>query len=131
MTSFHDLEIMARTIWGEARGESQTGRTAVGNVIMNRVHHPSRWPKSPAEVCQQPWQFSCWNEGDPNRTKLLEVDLDDTDLRQCIRAALTALTGVDQTNGSNHYFANYIEKPSWAEDMEHTCTIGVHQFYKG
>lgn len=31
------IDTLARTIWGEARGESQTGQEAVANVVVNRV----------------------------------------------------------------------------------------------
>jgi spore germination cell wall hydrolase CwlJ-like protein len=55
------------TLFGEARGESQAGRTGVMWVIMNRALHPAWWGRTVRDVCLQPWQFSCWWNDDPDR----------------------------------------------------------------
>lgn len=59
----HDIDILARTIYGEARGEKTAGKKAVACVIMNR-YKAKKWfsGKTIAETCQKPWQFSCWNK---------------------------------------------------------------------
>ena len=68
-----DLWTLAQTMWGEARGEGTDGLGAVALVIRNRSQD-RRWERlSIAGICRQPWQFSVWNVGDPNRAKLLEV----------------------------------------------------------
>ncbi|MDY6408142.1 MAG: cell wall hydrolase [Pseudomonadota bacterium] len=67
-----ETEILAKTLYGEARGEGISGLEAVANVILNRVKHPCWWGKSIQEVCLKPMQFSCWNTDDPNRKKLME-----------------------------------------------------------
>ena len=64
-----DRDILARTLWGEARGESLAGQIAVAWTIRNRVNDgkaKSWWGEGYAGVCQKPYQFSCWNKNDPN-----------------------------------------------------------------
>ena len=62
-----ETDILARTIYGEARGESISGMEAVASVVLNRVAFANRrgrfwWGNSIAEVCRAPKQFSCWNQ---------------------------------------------------------------------
>src|SRR5262245_20911607 len=83
MTS-DDLDVMARPVWGEARGEPLDGKTAVAWVIKNRADHPGWWGHGIAGVCRQPWQFSCWNPDDPNRAKLIGVTARDEMFRDCL-----------------------------------------------
>jgi len=52
-----DAELLAGIIWQEARGESDRGQQAVGEVVMNRVRSP-RFPNSIAAVYAQRGQFS-------------------------------------------------------------------------
>jgi spore germination cell wall hydrolase CwlJ-like protein len=64
-----DRDILARTLWGEARGEGLAGQIAVAWTIRNRVNDgkaKSWWGEGYAGVCLKPYQFSCWNKNDPN-----------------------------------------------------------------
>jgi len=127
-----DVKAMAQTAWGEARGEGIQGMLAVMWVILNRCDDP-RWPDSPYDVAHQPWQFSVWNPGDPNRERMEQVTENDCGYNAALGLARALLEGFDDedpTHGADHYFANYIETPWWVEDMVHTTTIGVHNFYK-
>jgi len=75
-----ELITMAKTVWGEARGESVKGQIAVAWVIKNRADNPRWWGKTIEEVCLKKYQFSCWLESDPNKAKmdkLTEEDLKD------------------------------------------------------
>lgn len=68
-----DRDILARTLWGEARGESPVGQIAVAWTIQNRVNDgkaKSWWGEGYAGVCQKPYQFSCWSRNDPNYASL-------------------------------------------------------------
>lgn len=129
--SDRDLDVLARTIWGEARGESQEGRIAVAWVVRNRSER-RRWPSAVAAVCEQPWQFSCWNASDPNRSKLLDLSTEDMLYKECHEVARAVLAGEipDPTGGADHYFADWITPPAWAEQMTFTTTIGRHLFYR-
>lgn len=136
-----DVDVMARTIYGEARGESLDGKIAVAQVILNRARaardfrarrgrdHPLFGDGSPASACKMPWQFSCWNETDPNRSVITRVDLGDRAFRDCFYAALAAVQGheADVTAGATHYHADHLS-PGWAEGHEYR-RIGRHRFY--
>ena len=77
METFDDISVMAGTLWGEARSEGEQGMIAVGNVIMNRVAAKSWYGDHIKGVCLKEWQFSCWNDNDPNKQKILELDYTD------------------------------------------------------
>ena len=51
-----DLELLARIIWLEARGEPFEGQVAVGAVVLNRVAS-RQFPDTVEEVLAQPGQF--------------------------------------------------------------------------
>ena len=69
-----DLNVLAQTIWGEARQEGTKGMLAVGNVIKNRAEaNKKMFGQGIRGVALKPKQFSCWNQGDPNRKKLKDV----------------------------------------------------------
>ncbi|HEY6018760.1 MAG TPA: cell wall hydrolase, partial [Candidatus Paceibacterota bacterium] len=98
----HDIDVMSRTIYGEARGEQWDGQVAVGWVIRNRLEDSAkRYGKTIAEVCQKPYQFSCWLKSDPNLIKLVAVTPADTAFRSCLAATAWALSGIggDLTHG--------------------------------
>ena len=130
-----DTEIMAKTIYGEARGEGISGMEAVANVIINRhkmalLNNRTWWGKTIIEICLKPQQFSCWNPTDPN-FKLLQQDLSDDKIYAiCKRIALRALHGnlPDNTHGATHYHAIHIN-PYWARGIIPSAQIGNHLFY--
>lgn len=128
---FSDLDIFAKTLWGEARGEGHLGIEAVASVIMNRVKNPGWWGKTIRTVCLKPYQFSCWLTSDPNRPKLLEVTEQDEQYRQCKLIADLAIQGLvdDPTYGADSYHSIHIEPPAWAKTAKKTTVIKNHVFY--
>jgi Cell Wall Hydrolase len=128
-----DVLTLARTIFGEARGEPNAGREAVGHVVINRVNS-HRFKDSVGGVCLQPMQFSCFNVGDPNRRIILAQKLDSSDavFQECVSAAKRVIAGAvaDNTGGATHYYAKTIAPPSWTVGATFTVEIGVHRFYK-
>ncbi|WP_029606320.1 cell wall hydrolase [Kozakia baliensis] len=122
----------ARTAWGEARGEGVTGMQAVLNVIGNRAAHPGWWGHNISAVCTMPYQFSCWNEDDPNLRKLLTVTDEDPLYRsaQSMATRLVAGTLPDITRGSDSYYATNTPKPRWASGRAPQVVIGHHAFYR-
>lgn len=125
-------DIMARTIWGEARNQGAAGMHAVANVIMNRVERGGWYGATPAEVCKKKYQFSCWLESDPNYKKLLAVDETDPQFKQALNIARLALNGQigDNTGGATEYHTKAI-KPNWDySKLQKTASIGDHIFYK-
>lgn len=126
-----EIDVLARTIWGEARGEGPNGMMAVAEVIITRVKHAKRWPNDVISVCQQPFQFSCWNENDPNLGKLLAVDDTDATFAAALDIAQLAVDGLLQntTKGADHYHEQSIN-PRWAHRETPVAVIGRHKFYK-
>lgn len=127
-----DLDVMARTIFGEARGESFDGQIAVGWVIKNRAMKPGWWGHTITEVCRKPFQFSCWNSSDPNNTVILRASLTDLTFIRAYGAAALVMTEdlLDITNGATHYYALYSATPPWASAMVETARIGQHRFMR-
>lgn len=125
-----DVDVVARTIWGEARGEGEAGMIAVANVIMNRVARPGWWGRTPREVCQKKWQFSCWNPTDPNLMRLLTVDDSNQAFASALEIAARAVAWQlpDITNGATNYHASSV-LPDWAGRMVRVAVIGNHIFY--
>ena len=136
----NDIEILARTLWGEARGEGLDGMAAVANTIMNRVHldlhgdgKPDWWGEGVAGVCQKPWQFSCWNANDPNRSKLLAVTAADPHYQDALVIAGAAVRGQlrDRTGNATHYYApKVVSAPAWVGKGSFTAKVGDQLFYR-
>lgn len=134
---YSDVEIIARTLYGEARGELAkvgiVGLEAIASVIWNRWRkHPSYFGRTPRDVCLKPYQFSCWNKDDPN-LKLLLSSLNHDHLYnvcQNVVERFVSGAGIDVVNGSDHYYATWIDAPSWANGKTPIVDIGVHRFYK-
>ncbi|MCM8738273.1 cell wall hydrolase [Azospirillum sp. A1-3] len=124
-------EVIARTLWGEARGEGRNGMAAVACVIQNRARNPRWWGNSPAAVCLKPYQFSCWLADDPNRTKLLAVTDRDSSYRAALELADSLLSGrlVDVTNGADHYHTAGVT-PAWSGGKKPVVVIGNHRFFR-
>ena len=129
----HDIDILARTIYGEARGEDAIGKGLVADVIMNRYRTKYRRKTTITDVCQDKWQFSCWNRTDPNLPKLLSVDLSDETFRRCFVEALFAVDGEpDLPPLTRHYYAKSMpEPPTWAIGHSPVVTHGRHLFFEG
>lgn len=130
------VDTLARTIYGEARGELVRGKEAVAAVIMNRVRRAKErgghywWGSTTDDVCRKPWQFSCWNENDPNLARIKAVGRDNRNFQSCLRIARRALAGTlkDPTNGATHYHAKGVHPP-WARNRKPSAEIGHHRFY--
>jgi N-acetylmuramoyl-L-alanine amidase len=131
-----NADVLARTLWGEARGEGVPGMQAVANVVMNRVAVAAEkggywWGNGVVGVCQKPYQFSCWNKNDPNFAKVQGVDVSDLTFTTAMRMGARAVAGVltDITHGATHYHAVGVS-PSWAKGRTPVVTIGRHVFYR-
>lgn len=131
-----DLDILARTIYGEARGEPRKGKVAVAHVVLNRRQAGRRhYGRGIAGICIMPWQFSCWNPRDPNSKRLPKLTTRSAPFRACLEAAAAVLSGneSDLTRGATHYMTRARRRQgwpgSWGRPKEPCARIGAHLFY--
>jgi len=129
ITLMSNLDIAARTIYGEARGESPEGRAAVAWVLMNRLNK-GRWGNNLSDVALARKQFSTWNEGDPNREKIVNLSTSDEGYNDSYNIMADVAEGriPDITKGATHYHAKG-KKPYWAVGQKPSAIIGNHVFY--
>ena len=116
-----DVQLMARAINGEARGESYEGQVAVGAVILNRVKHPS-FPNTIAGVIYQSGAFTAVSDG--------QINVPIAENSTVYKAAQDALNGWDPTNGCIYYFNPDTATSSWIWSREIVKKIGKHNFCK-
>ena len=116
-----DIQLLARAINGEARGESYEGQVAVGAVILNRVKHSS-FPNTIAGVIYEPGAFTAVADGQINHP----IAEDST----VFKAARDAMNGWDPTNGCVYYFNPNTATNKWIWSRPMTVTIGKHRFCK-
>jgi spore germination cell wall hydrolase CwlJ-like protein len=142
IASVHDMETLARSIWGEARGESEEGQAAVAWVMRNRVRaaqafiarqkraHPLFGDGTIVGACRAPRQFSAWNVDDANRAKLFQLGFEDAAYCRAFAVGCQVWGALvkDPTDGATHYHRHDIE-PIWAKSLKPTALIGAHMFY--
>jgi len=109
--------LVARLIWGEARGEPYSGQVAVGAVVLNRVDSPI-FPNSISGVVYQQGAFTCITDG----------EFDKPVEESCYRAARDALNGVDPSGGAIYYFNPATATNKWIWSRPLIVVIGKHRF---
>ena len=114
-----NVNLLARLVYGEARGEPYTGQVAVAAVVLNRVNSSS-FPNTIAGVIYQKGAFNVVDDGQinlsPNST--------------AIKAAQDALNGWDPSYGAIYYFNPNTATNKWIWSRPVTVTIGKHRFCK-
>lgn len=112
-----ELDVMAKIIYSESRGESYTGQVAVGAVVMNRIQS-HQFPNTIHDVVFQPGAFTAVDDNQfrltPNRTAYM--------------AAQDAVRGWDPTGGSLYYFNPDTATSSWIWSLPQNKKIGSHIF---
>lgn len=114
-----NVNLLARLIYGEARGEPYTGQVAVGAVVMNRVKSSS-FPNSVSGVVYQSGAFDAVRDGQINLSP-------DTTAK---KAAQDAINGWDPSYGAIYYFNPSTATNKWIWSRPMTVTIGRHRFCK-
>jgi hypothetical protein len=147
MSFAHDMGVVSRTLYGEARGQPIEGILAVASCIANRVYMdlgddglPDWWGEGWAGVCLAPWQFSCWNASDPNKKIIEKVKKGEREFDLCRFVAEQTIRGHvhDLTGGATHYYApKVVAAPNWTQPHPKsgkiavlTVQIGDHRFYR-
>lgn len=118
-SSDSNVDLLARLINGEARGESYVGQVAVGAVVMNRIRHPS-FSNTMAGVIYQPQAFTAVSDGQIHAA--VEAS--------CYRAARDAINGWDPTGGAIYYYNPRTATNAWIRSRPVVATIGKHIFCK-
>lgn len=115
--SSSDVYLLAKLIYGEARGEPYTGQVAVGAVVLNRVKN-SKFPNTIAGVIYQPYAFTAVDDG--------QINLTPNETAKA--AARDALNGWDPTNGCLYYYNPSTATSKWIWSRPIVTTIGRHNF---
>lgn len=114
-----NVNLLARVVYGEARGEPYTGQVAVAAVVLNRVKS-SKFPNTISGVVYQSGAFDAVADGQINMTP-------DTTAK---KAAQDALNGWDPSYGAIYYFNPSTATNKWIWSRPMTVTIGKHRFCK-
>ena len=112
-----DVMLLARLIYGEARGESYVGQVAVGAVVMNRIKSAS-FPNTMSGVIYQSYAFTAVADGQINLTPNATAK----------KAAQDAMNGWDPSYGALYYYNPATATSSWIFSRKTTVTIGNHVF---
>jgi N-acetylmuramoyl-L-alanine amidase len=115
--SSNDVNLLARVISAESRGEPYEGQVAVGAVILNRIQHPS-FPNTLAGVVYQPGAFSCMDDGGINAAVA----------DSAYKAARDAINGWDPSGGALYYYNPDKATSSWIWSRPVIVVIGAHRF---
>ena len=115
--SSSQVDLLARLISAEARGEPYSGQVAVGAVVLNRIKHPS-FPHTLSGVIYQSGAFTCITDGQFNQPVA----------ESAYRAARDALNGVDPSGGAIYYFNPSTATSSWIWSRPLITVIGKHRF---
>lgn len=115
--SSSQVDLLARLISAEARGEPYSGQVAVGAVVLNRIKHPS-FPNTLSGVIYQSGAFTCISDGQFNQPVA----------ESAYRAARDALNGVDPSGGAIYYFNPSTATSSWIWSRPLITVIGKHRF---
>ncbi|SKA84153.1 N-acetylmuramoyl-L-alanine amidase [Clostridium sp. USBA 49] len=114
-----DVQLLARCINGEARGEPYEGQVAVGAVIINRTKSP-QFPNTIAGVIYQPGAF----------TAIVDGQIHAQMYPSSIKAARDALNGWDPSGGALYYYNPAKTTNKWIWSRPVIKVIGNHRFCK-
>ena len=116
-----DIDLMAKLVYAESRGEPFEGKVAVASVVLNRVLS-ANFPNTVTEVIFQSKAFSCVKNGD------IVASPDEI----CYSAVYEAIRGTDPTNEALFFYNPAISTCTWMKDTEKkdSKSIGHHLFFK-
>lgn len=111
--------LMARMLYGEARNCSNTEKVAIAYTAVNRAHDKKAWNgKTVKEAILKPWQYSCFNNNDPNKKQLKNPEAySPKAFYRCLNIAKGVLSGkiIDPAKATHYYNPNAVKtKPNWA-----------------
>ncbi|MHB8073529.1 spore cortex-lytic enzyme [Desulfosporosinus fructosivorans] len=114
-----DINLLARCVNAEARGEPYLGQVAVAAVLINRISDPA-FPKTIADIVYQPRAFSSVDDGQINLPPSADA----------MRAAQEAINGSDPSGGAVFFFNPAKTKNKYIWSRPQIKQIGNHMFTK-
>ncbi|WP_052807393.1 cell wall hydrolase [Risungbinella massiliensis] len=117
-----DVDLLAKAVHSESRGETMKGKVAVAAVILNRVDS-KEFPDSIRGVVYQKRAFTAVEDGQINLKPNQEA----------YNAVYQAIQGQDPTNGAIYYYNPKIATSKWMKQRaakSKTTKIGDHVFMK-
>ena len=119
--SANDIQLMARCVNGEARGEPYEGQVAVAAVILNRVRHSS-FPNTIPGVIYQPGAFTATVDG--------QINVPIAENSTAYKACRDAMNGWDPSGGAIYYYNPAKTTNKWIWSRQIVRVIGRHNFAK-
>lgn len=116
-----ELELMARVVAAEARGESDAGQRAIAWTILNRLDEPETFGSTVTKVLLRPYQYA----------KPAAIRDNSESYMRAMLATLKAVLGEggDPSRGSLYFFRTDMTPwPAWAKHMQVRAAIGRHTF---
>lgn len=131
-----EREVVARTMYGEARDQGHAGMALVAVVIRNRARAGRKFGgPSARSVALAPFQFSVWNADSRNRRAALAADVTDAEFSMCL-ALYDQVFQFDDLSvvpahlvDATHYFVSNTARPFWASKIDYLGHHGAHEFY--
>lgn len=134
--------LLARMLFGEARDCSELEKVAIAYTVVNRANDGKKWNgETIKEAILKPFQYSCFNNSDPNKEKLMDPEkYDNKSFQECLAVAQKVLNGEykQRNSGATHYFnPEIVKRPKWADKMHKIGKVKIneekyskHEFYK-
>lgn len=118
-TQSADINLLAKLVYAEARGEPYSGKVAVAACTLSRVKNSS-FPNTISSVIYQPGAYSSVSDGQIN----LAPDA------SALQAARDAMNGADPSGGALYFYNPAKTTNKWMLSRPVLCTIGEHRFCK-
>ena len=131
--SEHDIMILTKTVYGEARGEGEVGIKAVVHLVLNRVRSDNplfKHDETISKACLRKEQFECWDF----KKEMASIDVKSDEFLKLKSLVIDAhkeyTKGKDLTKDALFYVKRGKHLPKWAWGMRKTTVINHHVYFK-
>lgn len=130
MKNEKEIDILARTIYGESKDKTLIGKEAIARVVLNRISKSINLGKDIEEVCKKEGQFKCWDKKSDAYKKIIVLDETNEVFSLCKRVAMKAVSGImkDFLYGATHYH-HKDNTPKWANGKIPCLIVGDVHFF--
>lgn len=124
-------QVLAQTLYGEARDQSSAALQGVASVVLNRARKSG---KTISATCLAPNQFQCWNPGTRDYVATINAPhVNDSAYKKCLAIATAVINGnlSDNTGGATFYFSPPVTAaPRGWGNVVKTTNIDQLQFFR-